>query len=65
MKTYHVVWEIELDADSPLEAAKLARAAQLDPCNTFAAFFSVYDYVGDETVGEERLCVRINLSKAT
>ena len=39
---YLVEWKIEIDADSPEEAARLARAIQLDPQND-ADHFTVYD----------------------
>ena len=37
-KTYRVVWDIELDASSPLEAAKFAKEIQLDPKSTANVF---------------------------
>ncbi len=40
MTFYKVVWEIELDADSPWEAAKLARDIQLDP-ESIATVFTI------------------------
>jgi hypothetical protein len=44
--SYVVTWEIELDADSPVEAAKLALAIQRDP-NSIATVFKVF--VGEDT----------------
>ena len=40
MKTYTVVWEVELDANSHREAAEEARSMQLDTCSE-ATFFEV------------------------
>lgn len=40
MKTYLVVWEIELEAETPEDAARKAREIQLDP-DSAATFFSV------------------------
>jgi hypothetical protein len=42
MKEYRVVWEIDIQAKSTLEAAKLAREIQQDP-ESVATFFKVYD----------------------
>ena len=42
MKTYNVVWEIEIDADSPEEAAKEALAVQRDRFSD-AVYFTVTD----------------------
>jgi hypothetical protein len=42
MSNYTVIWEIEVEADSPLEAAIEARAAQIDPATT-ATVFEVRD----------------------
>ena len=47
MKTYLVQWEIEIDADSPQQAARLAREIQLDPKNV-ADHFTVWDTTKDE-----------------
>lgn len=41
MKTYLVVWEIDIEANSPHEAARKAREIQLDPQST-ATSFDVY-----------------------
>ena len=38
MPEYLVTWQIELDADSPREAAERARAIQLDPDAWVGAF---------------------------
>jgi hypothetical protein len=40
MPEYKVVWEIDIDAIDPREAAEIAREIQLDPDNT-ATFFEV------------------------
>lgn len=39
---YKVIWEIDIEADSPREAAQIARNYQLDPDST-ATFFNVSD----------------------
>ena len=50
---YLVKWEIELDAESPEEAAKLARKYQLDP-NSTATYFEVTNTLwgGGESGGD-------------
>ena len=40
MKTYRITWVIEVDAESPQEAARIARTVQLDP-NSLATCFDV------------------------
>jgi hypothetical protein len=40
MRTYKVMWEIDISADSPEEAAKRAREIQLDP-ESWATVFDV------------------------
>lgn len=42
MKNYLVVWEIEVDAETPLEAAQKALAIQRAPEST-ATVFQVWD----------------------
>ena len=42
---FTVIWEIEIDADSAKEAAKLARSFQLDP-QSMAVVFGVTDENG-------------------
>jgi hypothetical protein len=37
-RSYHVVWEIDLDADSPEEAARLAYSYQQNPESTATVF---------------------------
>lgn len=38
MPAYYIEWRIELDADSPREAAELALAMQRDPDSTAVVF---------------------------
>lgn len=45
MNEYRVIWEIDLEAESPVEAAKLAQAIHRDP-NSTASIFSVVDQSG-------------------
>lgn len=45
-KEYHVVWEIDVLAESPLEAAIAAREAQRP--NTSALVFDVFDEDGEK-----------------
>lgn len=42
MQSYRVVWEIDLDAETPIDAARLALEIQRDP-NSLATEFSVLD----------------------
>jgi len=49
---YTVTWSIELDAETPLEAADLARSIQLDSCNEATAF---------TVVGSDRSVHEINI----
>jgi hypothetical protein len=46
---YLVIWEIEVVADDPVEAAKLARAAQTQP-NTKATVFDVFGEGADGAI---------------
>ena len=53
-QTYHVLWEIDLDADSPREAAELALLIMLESQTTAwpestAAVFDVTDESGETT----------------
>jgi hypothetical protein len=48
MKTYRVVWEIDIDADTPREAAEKALAIQRDP-GSDATYFDVKDADGNVT----------------
>lgn len=45
---YKVIWEIDLEAENPQEAAKLARRLQIDPSN-IADHFTVLDGEGNGT----------------
>ena len=47
-KTYRVLWCVDIDADTPEDAAKQARAAQLDS-ESFATQFTVYEDSGKGT----------------
>jgi len=42
MEMYNVMWSIDLEADSPGEAARVAREIQLDP-DSLATSFTVID----------------------
>jgi hypothetical protein len=46
---YFVSWEIEVEADNPIEAAKLARAAQTEP-NTRATVFDVFSENSEDAI---------------
>lgn len=53
---YRVTWAIDIEADSPLEAARKAREIQLDPDSTATVFDvttkdtkAVIDLWGDQT----------------
>ena len=39
---YHVTWDIDIDAENPVEAARKALAIQRNP-ESIATVFSVYD----------------------
>lgn len=49
MKTYTVTWEIDLEAESAVEAAQKAREIQLDP-DSLATAFKVDDGSGPKLV---------------
>ncbi len=38
MATYLIKWEVDIEADSPQEAAKIAREMQLDPDSEAVVF---------------------------
>jgi hypothetical protein len=38
VKLYRVLWEIEIEAETPLEAAEKARHYQTKPCTTATVF---------------------------
>jgi len=42
MTHYRVTWEIDIEASTPLEAAKLARQYQIEP-DTTGVVFDVWD----------------------
>jgi len=46
-KEYTVTWKIDIQADSPEEAAKIARVIQLDPDST-AEYFEVREFGMDD-----------------
>lgn len=46
MPKFHVIWEIEIEADSPMAAARKARAIQKDPMSIIAfRVGGVFSYV--------------------
>lgn len=45
---YRVIWEIDIDADDPREAAEIALEIQRDP-NSTATVFTCHDGFGNET----------------
>ncbi len=49
---YVVIWRVELDADSPYDAARQARNIQLDP-ESAATLFEVIDSEGQRIVDLE------------
>lgn len=63
MKTYTVTWDIELDADNPIEAAREALKIQRDE-SSWATAFSVVDN-DDQSgmwhvdVGDEAACTEL------
>lgn len=48
MQSYNVTWEIEIAADDPVEAAKVARTYQLD-LSKRTTVFDVFDEEGEVT----------------
>lgn len=46
---YFVSWEIEVEAENPIEAAKLARLAQTQP-NTRATVFEVFSEKSEDSI---------------
>ena len=60
MKSFHVTWEISIEADSPEEAAIKALGIQRDP-TSWATVFDVYP----ETTGHVRVDVNeLNLPQS-
>ncbi len=49
MPSYHITWEIDIDADSPREAAEEAQRIQRDP-TSLATVFTVHEEEADEAV---------------
>ncbi len=47
MKTYHITWEIDIDAETPREAAEQALEIQRD-ANSLATVFSVKEFDSDD-----------------
>lgn len=48
MNKYRVIWEIDIEAETPQEAAEMARVIQLDD-TSLATRFSVKDQQGNTT----------------
>ena len=57
---YRVIWEIDLDADTPREAAELARDFQRNP-DTMATVYTVESY--KDSYWEREDTVTIDLSE--
>ena len=53
--TYRVIWEIDLDADSPREAAEKAFAIHRNP-ESIATVFDVVDKTGRKTTVDLDRC---------
>ena len=49
MTAFLVTWEIDIDADTPAEAAAKARAIQLDPASS-ATVFTVHEHDGEAII---------------
>lgn len=62
IKTYNVIWEIDVDARSPMEAAKEALKVQRDPGST-ATFFEVREHGGGEPKSIDLESVDVYLGK--
>lgn len=60
-RTYLVTWEIEVDASSPVEAARQAQELQQHP--TTATVFSVCCIESEEAFEEQGSVVRVDLSE--
>lgn len=56
MPSYRVIWSIELHADSPLHAAQLARAIQLNPDSTATVFDVIPSDADVETIDLDEYC---------
>ncbi|MGA7858672.1 MAG: hypothetical protein WCA11_12125 [Terracidiphilus sp.] len=46
---YFVTWEVEIKAENPVEAAKLARAVQTEP-NTRSTVFKVFSENAEDAI---------------
>ena len=57
MPFYEVTWQIEVDADTPENAALTARGIQLDPANIATFYFvrEIADDKGQESMDEGRM----------
>jgi hypothetical protein len=53
---YFVSWEIEVEAENPIEAAKLARAAQTQP-NTRATVFDVFSEEAKDAIRVDLIAI--------
>lgn len=49
MKTYHITWTIEIDADSSIDAACMALDIQRDPTSVATVFMVRDVQTGNET----------------
>ena len=49
MKPFLVTWEMEIDAEDPMQAAETAQRILRDPTQTWAERFSVLDESGQST----------------
>lgn len=54
-KTYRVVWEIDIDADTPLAAAKEAISIQRDKGSEATYFYVVYSPEGHVSAYSDRV----------
>lgn len=58
MREYRVVWEIDVDAESPQDAAQAAHMILRDPTRV-GDFFDVYEVDEDGVVGDKVMGVEI------
>ena len=58
MTTYRVVWEIDIDADTPEEAARIALDIQRDP-ESLATVFRVHPYTRAGTPAKRHYLVDV------
>ncbi len=59
-KTYRVVWEIDIDADTPLAAAKEAISIQRDKGSEATYFYVVYSPEGHVSAYSDRVLGQCN-----